>query len=138
MESVGHVLRELGVPPARIHVERFRSLAADPFVDAACETVVEVADGADCAELEVELDGETHTLAWPRNRKLLDFLLEQGLRAPFSCRQGACSACACILAEGEIKMLNNEILEQDDLDEGFILGCQSVPISDRVAIRYSG
>ncbi len=79
MESVGHVLRELGVPPARIHVERFQSLAADPFVTPV-ETVVEVADGADCAELEVELDGETHTLAWPRNRKLLDFLLEQGLR----------------------------------------------------------
>jgi 3-ketosteroid 9alpha-monooxygenase subunit B len=137
MESVGHVLRELGVPPARIHVERFQSLAADPFV-LPVETVVEAADGADCAELEVELDGELHTFAWPRNRKLLDFLLEQGLRAPFSCRQGACSACACILAEGEIKMLNNEILEQDDLDEGFILGCQSVPISDRVAIRYSG
>jgi 3-ketosteroid 9alpha-monooxygenase subunit B len=137
MESVGHVLRELGVPPARIHVERFRSLAADPFV-LPVETVVEVADGTDCAELEVELDGVTRTFAWPRNRKLLDFLLEQGLRAPFSCRQGACSACACILAEGEIKMLNNEILEQDDLDEGFILGCQSLPISDRVAIRYSG
>jgi 3-ketosteroid 9alpha-monooxygenase subunit B len=137
MESVGHVLRELGVPPARIHVERFQSLAADPFV-LPVETVVEAADGGECSELEVELDGEVHTFAWPRNRKLLDFLLEQGLRAPFSCRQGACSACACILAEGEIKMLNNEILEQDDLDEGFILGCQSVPISDRVSIRYSG
>ena len=137
MESVGHVLRELGVPPARIHVERFQSLATDPFVTPV-ETVVGAADGADCAELEVELDGETHTLAWPRNRKLLDVLLEQGLRAPFSCRQGACSACACILAEGESKMLHNEILEQDDLDEGFILGCQSLPISDRVAIRYSG
>jgi 3-ketosteroid 9alpha-monooxygenase subunit B len=137
MESVGHVLRELGVPPARIHVERFQSLAADPFTVPAA-TVVEAADGTDCAELEVELDGEIHTLQWPRNTKLLDLLLAQGLRAPFSCRQGACSACACILAEGDIKMLHNEILEQDDLDEGFILGCQSLPISDRVAVRYSG
>lgn len=137
MESVGHVLRELGVPPARIHVERFQSLAADPFTVPAA-TVVETADSTDCAELEVELDGEIHTFQWPRNVKLLDFLLAKGLKAPFSCRQGACSACACILAEGDIKMLHNEILEQDDLDEGFILGCQSVPISDRVAVRYSG
>jgi 3-ketosteroid 9alpha-monooxygenase subunit B len=139
MESVGHVLRELGVPPARIHVERFHSLAEDPFV-LPPPVVVEAADGGveDSAELEVELDGEYHTFRWPRNTKLLDLLLSKGLKAPFSCRQGACSACACILAEGDIKMLHNEILEQDDLDEGFILGCQSLPISDRVAIRYSG
>lgn len=142
MESVSHVLRELGVPPARIHIERFQSLAANPFAmpEDDAEALVEAAEGGAgdaTAALEVELDGETHHFDWPRQKKLLDFLLEKGLKAPFSCRQGACSACACILADGEVKMLNNEILEQDDLDEGFVLACQSVPISDRVAIRYS-
>ena len=73
----------------------------------------------------------------PNPRALRMFLLEKGLKAPFSCRQGACSACACIISEGEVKMLTNEILEQDDLDEGYVLACQSLPISDVVKIRYS-
>ena len=135
MESVTHSLRELGVPPARIHVEKFRSLDENPF-EAAVSTGVADSDGR-TVELHVELDGETHDFAWPAETKLLDFLLDKGLKAPFSCRQGACSACACILAEGEVTMLKNEILEQDDLDEGFVLACQSLPVSDVVKISYS-
>jgi len=135
MESVSHSLRELGVPPARIHVEKFQSLAINPFEDVVAVTA-DAGDGS-IAALEVELDGETHTYEWPTQTKLLDFLLDQGLKAPFSCRQGACSACACIVSEGEVKMINNEILEQDDLDEGFVLACQSLPVSDVVKIRYS-
>jgi 3-ketosteroid 9alpha-monooxygenase subunit B len=139
MESVSHSLRELGVPPARIHIERFQSLAENPFELPApvAAAVVDEAEVGQAAALSVELDGETHEFAWPRHKKLLDLLLEKGLKAPFSCRQGACSACACILADGEVKMLNNEILEQDDLDEGFVLACQSLPISDQVSVRYS-
>jgi 3-ketosteroid 9alpha-monooxygenase subunit B len=135
MESVSHSLRELGVPPARIHVEKFQSLAENPF-DPVAVTASDTGDGT-VAALEVELDGVTYEFAWPTQTKLLDFLLEQGLKAPFSCRQGACSACACIVSEGEIKMINNEILEQDDLDEGFVLACQALPVSDAVKIRYS-
>jgi len=135
MESVSHSLRELGVPPARIHVEKFQSLAVNPF-EAGDAVVLDAGDGS-VAQLEVELDGETHNYEWPTQTKLLDFLLDQGLKAPFSCRQGACSACACIVSEGEVKMINNEILEQDDLDEGFVLACQSLPVSDVVKIRYS-
>jgi len=135
MESVSHSLRELGVPPARIHVEKFQSLAINPF-ESAVAVSADAGDGSTAA-LEVELDGETHNYEWPTQTKLLDFLLDQGLKAPFSCRQGACSACACIVSEGEVKMINNEILEQDDLDEGFVLACQSLPVSDVVKIRYS-
>jgi 3-ketosteroid 9alpha-monooxygenase subunit B len=137
MEAVSHVLRELHVPPSRIHVERFQSLAENPFELAAPSPPASDAAPGATATLEVELDGERHEFAWPTETKLLDFLLGQGLKAPFSCRQGACSACACIVSEGEVKMLNNEILEQDDLDEGYVLACQSLPISDVVKIRYS-
>jgi 3-ketosteroid 9alpha-monooxygenase subunit B len=139
MESVTHVLRELHVPPSRIHIERFQSLEESPF-DAPVATDaggrVAALDGP-VAALEVELDGVTHNFDWPTQTKLLDFLLEQGLDAPFSCRQGACSACACILNSGEVKMIKNEILEQVDLDEGYVLACQSLPISDAVSVRYS-
>jgi 3-ketosteroid 9alpha-monooxygenase subunit B len=139
METVTHALRDCGVPPARIHIERFQSLIEDPFslprADEPADERVDV--GAETTHLEVELDGETHEFDWPRQKKLLDFLLEKGLKAPYSCRQGLCSACACILDDGEVLMARNEILEQEDLDEGYVLGCQSVPISDKVKIRYS-
>jgi 3-ketosteroid 9alpha-monooxygenase subunit B len=134
MESVTHVLRELQVPPSRIHIERFQSLDEDPF--AAVAPVVAEPGGATAA-LRVDLDGETHTFDWPTQTKLLDFLLDKGLDAPFSCRQGACSACACILDSGEVKMIKNEILDEADLGEGYILACQSLPITDSVSIRYS-
>jgi 3-ketosteroid 9alpha-monooxygenase subunit B len=58
------------------------------------------------------------------------------LAAPYSCREGACSACACRLVSGEVKMVNNEVLEQEDLDDGIILACQSLPVTDHVEISY--
>jgi 3-ketosteroid 9alpha-monooxygenase subunit B len=135
METVTHALRDCGVPPARIHIERFQSLLENPFDMPVAAPAV--ADGGDTTALTVDLDGETYSFDWPRQAKLLDFLLEKGVKAPYSCRQGMCSACACILDEGEVKMLHNEILEQEDLDEGYVLGCQSVPLTDTVKIRYS-
>jgi 3-ketosteroid 9alpha-monooxygenase subunit B len=137
METVTHALRDCGVPPARIHIERFQSLAQDPFEIPAPSAGGEADAGGPTTRLHVELDGETHEFDWPRQTKLLDFLLEKGVKAPYSCRQGACSACACILDEGEVEMLHNEILEQEDLDEGYRLGCQSVPVSGTVKVRYS-
>jgi 3-ketosteroid 9alpha-monooxygenase subunit B len=135
METVTHALRSVGVPPERIHIEKFTSLVEDPFA-AAPVAAAEPGDGSTAA-LEVSLDGQTHQFDWPRQTKLLDFLLEKGLKAPYSCRQGLCSACACIIDSGEVKMLRNEILEQEDLDDGYVLGCQSLPISDSVTVRYS-
>lgn len=134
METVTHALRDCGVPPARIHIERFQSLTEDPFAAVVAEPVPE--DGP-TTRLEVELDGKTHEYDWPRSTRLLDFLLAQGLKAPYSCRQGLCSACACILDDGDVSMVHNEILEQEDLDEGYVLGCQALPVSEKVRVRYS-
>jgi len=134
MESVSHSLRELGVPPARIHVEKFRSLELNPF-DA--PVAVPTTTGAATVALEVELDGQTHAFDWPSDVKLLDFLLAKGLKAPYSCRQGMCSACACVVTEGDVSMAVNEILESDDLADGFRLACQSTPASETVKISYS-
>jgi len=92
METVTHALRDCGVPPARIHIERFQTFAEDPFEVATTATPAD--DTGETTRLTVDLDGETHEYDWPRHTKLLDFLLAQGLKAPYSCRQGACSAYA--------------------------------------------
>ncbi|TCO46743.1 ferredoxin--NADP reductase [Actinocrispum wychmicini] len=133
MDVVSQALRSSGVPRERIHVERFISLSGNPFEEVVDE---EPADGSE-ATVQVDLDGESHTFPWPRHKKLLDLLLEKGLAAPYSCREGACSACACRIERGEVKMLQNEILDQEDLDDGIVLACQSLPVTDTVRITYT-
>ena len=84
----------------------------------------------------VHLDGQTHTVSWPRTEKLLDVLLENGLEAPFSCREGHCGACAVTIISGEVEMDVNDVLEPEDLAEGLILACQARPLSLSVEVSY--
>jgi 3-ketosteroid 9alpha-monooxygenase subunit B len=63
-------------------------------------------------------------------------LLDKGLDAPFSCREGHCGACAVLVKSGAVDMHVNDVLEQSDLDEGLILACQSHPTSDSVEVTY--
>ena len=84
----------------------------------------------------VHLDGQAHTVSWPRDEKLLDVLLEQGIEAPYSCREGHCGACAVTKLSGEVEMETNDVLESDDLAEGLILACQSRPVSESVEVSY--
>jgi 3-ketosteroid 9alpha-monooxygenase subunit B len=115
-----------------VHIEVFKSLDSDPF---AAVKIDDTGDEAPATAV-VELDGETHTVSWPRSAKLLDVLLAAGLDAPFSCREGHCGACACTLRNGKVNMEVNDVLEQQDLDDGLILACQSHPESDSVEVTY--
>ncbi|MFK0248588.1 2Fe-2S iron-sulfur cluster-binding protein [Amycolatopsis azurea] len=133
MDAARTVLKELGLPRKRIHLERFLSLGGNPF-EVAEPVAVEEAETP--AKVEVTLDGETRNLDWPRRTKLLDLLLEKGFDAPYSCREGQCSACACRITSGEVKMLNNEVLDGDDIAEGIVLACQSLPLTDDVTVTY--
>ncbi len=135
MAGVREALTSLGVPRQRVHLERFKSLGANPFEEAE-PAPAETDEGRDAATVSVSLDGETHELDWPASQKLLDRLLAAGIDAPYSCREGACSACACRLVAGEVKMLHNDVLDDEDIDEGIILACQSIPVTDRVEISY--
>ncbi|MEV6912085.1 ferredoxin--NADP reductase [Amycolatopsis sp. NPDC051071] len=133
MDAARTVLKDLGLPRKRLHLERFLSLGGNPF-EVSEPVVVEEAETP--ARVEVTLDGETRKLDWPRRTKLLDLLLEKGFDAPYSCRDGQCSACACRITSGEVKMLHNEVLDGDDIAEGIVLACQSLPLTDEVIVTY--
>lgn len=154
MKLVTGALRELEFPRERRHQEKFVSLGGNPFGDVEeitkAEHEIEDAetDADDLAEdaaqaargpvkVEVELDGQEYTFDdWGPATKLLEHLESKGLDAPFSCREGNCSACACRVLEGEVKMLHNEVLDDEDLTEGIRLACQSLPVTDTVKITY--
>jgi 3-ketosteroid 9alpha-monooxygenase subunit B len=133
MQAAREALETLKVPAPQIHLEVFKSLESDPFA----AVKIEADDSAEGpATAVVELDGQTHTVSWPRKAKLLDVLLDAGLDAPFSCREGHCGACATTLRKGKVSMEVNDVLEQQDLDDGLILACQSHPETDSVEVTY--
>ena len=146
MSGVVGMLKEVGFPRERRHQEKFISLGGNPFGDAAVLVgdpgAEEDTDGparTEPARVEGDLDGEAFAFDdWDPAKPLLDFLLEKGLQAPYSCREGNCSACACIVLEGEVAMKRNDVLDDDDLADGIRLACQSLPVSDAVRITYSG
>ncbi|MEZ0580688.1 2Fe-2S iron-sulfur cluster-binding protein [Nocardioides sp. MH1] len=157
MKMVTTVLRELEFPRQRRHQEKFVSLGGNPFGDIAelelAESEIAAAESDDegptadetpepavagPVKLEVELDGEDHTFDdWDPKVKLLDFLESKGVKAPYSCREGECSACAIRLLEGEVQMVHNDVLDSEDLADGIRLGCQSLPATDTVRVTYS-
>ncbi|GIF22822.1 3-ketosteroid 9alpha-monooxygenase subunit B [Actinoplanes tereljensis] len=113
-------LQRAGVPEELVNVERF-----------------EVGqDESMASTLEVEIDGQTRRLPWPAGKRMLDVIIEAGLNPPFSCRQGHCGACTLRLQRGKVDLVNNEILEQEDFDEGYTLACQAIARSDEVAVTY--
>jgi 3-ketosteroid 9alpha-monooxygenase subunit B len=122
-------LGQLGVPAKRVRTERFLSLAENPFEETRN-------DGGMAATLIVELDGATRVLPWQPGTRMLDVLIAAGLEAPYSCRQGVCGACACQLTSGEVEMAHNQVLEEADLADGYVLACQSVPLTPEVGITY--
>jgi 3-ketosteroid 9alpha-monooxygenase subunit B len=133
MAAAEEALKHIGAPAENVHIEVFKSLESDPFA----AVVIEEDDSDEGpATAVVTLDGETHEVRWPRNAKLLDVLLDKGLDAPFSCREGHCGACAVLKKSGDVEMQVNDVLEQSDLDEGLILGCQAKPRSDSVEVTY--
>ncbi|GAC1399016.1 MAG: ferredoxin--NADP reductase [Mycobacterium sp.] len=136
MAAAEEALKNSGAPADKIHIEVFKSLESDPFA----RVVVGADDSDDSAEgpatVIVTLDGERHEVRWPRSAKLLDVLLDKGLDAPFSCREGHCGACAVLKKIGDVEMEVNDVLEQSDLDDGLILGCQARPRSDSVEVTY--
>ena len=133
MAAAEEAMKSTGAAADRIHIEVFKSLESDPFA----AVVIEEDDSDEGpATAVVTLDGTTHEVRWPRNAKLLDVLLDKGLDAPFSCREGHCGACAVLKKSGDVEMDVNDVLEQQDLDEGLILGCQARPRSDSVEVTY--
>ncbi|WP_067826530.1 ferredoxin--NADP reductase [Nocardia inohanensis] len=138
MDAVGNAMTALGADRKRVHMEKFVSLSGNPFeIDTSAADIEAAAAAGDNATVQVELDGENHEVTWPRQQTLLDVLLAKGLDAPYSCKEGACSACVCRVVSGEVTMRRNEILEQEDIADGYVLACQAVPVTDDVSVTYS-
>jgi 3-ketosteroid 9alpha-monooxygenase subunit B len=133
MDATAAALHDIGVPHAQVHIERFVSLPED-----ADDVAPASAPAPDAAEvsIEVELDGKKQVVKGRVGQLLIEALEAAGLQPPYSCRAGACAACMCHLEDGEVELQHNHALSQDDLDQGWILGCQAIMQSPKVKISY--
>ena len=131
MDCALEAIRRLNVAPSRIHLERFVSLPDEE--DAA--PVVETGPNGEI-RLEVELDGVHHELSYSRGEPLLDAMLRAGMKAPHSCQSGACGSCMCTLEAGEVHLGHNQVLDKNDLKQGWILAYQAITDSASVRVRF--
>jgi ring-1,2-phenylacetyl-CoA epoxidase subunit PaaE len=129
-DAIG-LLAELGVPRRRIHRELFYVEDAPP----APATHAEAAAGPG-AEVTVLLDGRSSTVTVPYGTPVLDGAQRVRPDLPFACKGGVCGTCRARLVDGEVTMRRNYALEQEELDAGYVLTCQSLPVSDQITVDY--
>jgi ring-1,2-phenylacetyl-CoA epoxidase subunit PaaE len=131
VEDAIALLTELGVPRRRIHRELFYVEDAPP----AQASHAEAAPGPG-AEVTVLLDGRRSTTTVPAGTPVLDGAQRVRPDLPFACKGGVCGTCRALLVEGDVTMRRNYALEQEELDAGYILTCQSLPVSPSVIVDY--
>src|SRR5690606_18619446 len=126
---------EAGVPANKIHFELFFSMGAE---EKKAQRILEAGENAGpSSKIQLKLDGSSmdFDLAY-QGDSILDAALKNGADLPYACKGGVCATCKCKLEEGEVVMDVNYALEPDELAQGFILACQSHPISPSVVINY--
>ncbi len=88
------------------------------------------------ASVVIGLDRRKHTVAYHAGDTVLEAARRAGLRPPSSCEAGDCATCMAHLDAGSVRMRANNALTAEDLDDGFILTCQSLPTSPELAVNY--
>ncbi|OBB67811.1 ferredoxin [Mycobacterium sp. 852002-30065_SCH5024008] len=93
-------------------------------------------DGVVTEEVTIELDRRATTVPYSAGDTLLQTARMAGLAAPSSCETGSCATCMARLTQGSARMLNNDALDDDEVDDGWVLTCQALPTSRTVRVVY--
>jgi 3-ketosteroid 9alpha-monooxygenase subunit B len=136
MDVVEAALLDAGVPAERIHIERFTPAA--PLDPADAGAAAPTGGAGPPTTITIELDGRTATTEHRPGTTVLQAARQAGLAPPFSCEAGSCATCMAKLEEGTCSMFVNNALTDDEVAEGWILTCQSVPTSPAVHVVYEG
>ena len=135
IDATHRALMAAAVAPERVHTERFFP-AGSAVATRKLAAVAATPGTTPAVRLEVVLDGKTHALAMEPGDKVLDIALGAGLDLPYSCRGGVCCTCRARVLEGTVEMDKTFTLERWEIDKGFVLTCQSRPLSKRVVVSY--
>jgi ring-1,2-phenylacetyl-CoA epoxidase subunit PaaE len=126
------LLAGLGVPTEKVHQELF-------YVDDVPPQPVRGDDQAvtgPSSQVTVVLDGRSTTLALPKDEVVLDSAQRVRADLPFACKGGVCGTCRARVTDGEVEMRRNYALEPKEVEAGYVLTCQTVPLSDAVTVDF--
>jgi ring-1,2-phenylacetyl-CoA epoxidase subunit PaaE len=126
-----------GVPADSIRYELFTT--GEPGIPAPQRgRPIAVDPGEAVRTVSFRLDGTTSTAttAVHSQETILNAALRVRGDVPFACAGGVCGTCRAVLRAGTVDMVENYALEQEELDAGYVLTCQSIPTSDRVEVDY--
>ena len=133
IDTVTDTLIELGVSKEAIHAERFgvpRKGGASPAAEAGGDT-------GKMVEVTVIMDGHRRSFAMSADGgNLVDAAAGQGVELPYSCKGGVCATCRTHLTRGAVHMETNYGLEPWEVEQGYILACQSHPLTDELVVDY--
>ncbi|GAB2832108.1 phenylacetate-CoA oxygenase/reductase subunit PaaK [Streptomyces chlorus] len=128
VEGAERALRGLGVARSRIHEEVFHvdtGAPAAPTTPAPAHSTVTAL-----------LDGRGGTWPVQAGESLLETVLRNRPDAPYACKGGVCGTCRAFLVSGEVRMDRNFALESEETDAGYVLACQSHPVTERVELDF--
>ena len=126
-------LEQLGIDKKKIHFELFGT----PGSKVNKVQTTEDKSGGPKSKITVKLDGRSFDFDLGINAgNILDAALQQGADLPFACKGGVCCTCKAKLIEGEVKMDVNWGLEHEEIEQGYILTCQSHPVTEKVVVDF--
>lgn len=126
MEVVEAGLAQRGVARSRVFIERFELPEAEPAETLTSET----------ESVVIRLDRRKHSIRYERGDTILGAARRAGLKPPFSCERGNCATCMAHLEAGRVTMRVNNALSEGEVEAGWVLTCQAVPISREVVVDY--
>ena len=133
MQGVSAALQEAGMPKEHIKVELFAaSIPKHQHKPRAFD-----AGAKHETEVTVIMDGNATSFTMDKDQEsILDAGLRAGIDMRYSCKGGVCSTCRCKLLDGKVDMDANYALEDYEVARGFVLSCQSFPVTDKVVIDF--
>lgn len=125
------VFEELGVTREKVHFELFYVDEPPPELQRQ-DAVIE----GDVSEVTIVLDGRTTTAPMSRARSILDGAAATRNDLPFACKGGVCGTCRAHITSGAVDMRRNYALDDDEVDRGYVLTCQTHPVGDEVTVDF--
>lgn len=127
-------LEGTGIDKKKIHFELFTTPGQKNVTD---RTVQHADNTGPKSRITIKLDGRSFDFDLGfDNASILDAALKQGADLPFACKGGVCCTCKAKLLEGEVEMDVNWGLEHEEVEQGFILTCQSHPKTEKVVVDF--
>ncbi|WP_051902104.1 2Fe-2S iron-sulfur cluster-binding protein [Streptomyces xanthophaeus] len=130
VQGAERALSSLGVVRTRVHEEVFHVEDTAPPVRATATAA------ATHGRVTARLDGRSGTWPVQDGESLLDAVLRNRADAPYACKGGVCGTCRAFLVTGEVRMDRNFALEAEETEAGFVLACQSHPVTEEVEIDF--